>query len=285
MFRDELEAAFERCPLVWLTYGLCEPHGPQNVLGLDELKAHALACRAAREHGGIVAPAEYWHIHEIGRFAASSCVKKIGEVRSWLTAVPPWIFFRNVLYHIRAADAHGFRAAMVMTGHGGPHTKDLKTLLEFWQPHFAMRLFSLLDHDFLGDGKGDHAGRIETSQLWALEPEFVDMSRLPAADLPHPDRFAAGMDAHDASREVGEQMVAEQIERLGRKAKELLDSYREPAGGRQPRSFAEVDELWAVTMREVFPKLEIMIQQVEGWPPPPATSRWTLNWKIVPPKL
>ncbi len=126
MFPDELDAAFARCPLAWLTYGLCEPHGPHNALGLDGLKAHALACAAARAHGGIVAPPEYWHIHEIGRFAASTCVRKFGESRRmWLTAV---------------------------------------------------------------------------------------------------------------------------------------------------------------TMREVFPRLEIIVQQVAGWPPPAATSRWMLNWKIVPPQ-
>ena len=56
MFPDELESAFKECPLLYLTYGLCEPHGPQNTLGLDSLKAHGIACRAARRHGGIVAP-------------------------------------------------------------------------------------------------------------------------------------------------------------------------------------------------------------------------------------
>ncbi len=34
MFPDELEAAFEDCPVVYLPYGLCEPHGPVNALGL-----------------------------------------------------------------------------------------------------------------------------------------------------------------------------------------------------------------------------------------------------------
>ena len=69
MFPDELEAAFQRKPLVYFTYGLCEPHGPQNALGLDELKAHRIACLTAQRHGGIVAPPDYWHIHEIGGYA------------------------------------------------------------------------------------------------------------------------------------------------------------------------------------------------------------------------
>ena len=44
MFPDELERAFADCPVVYFAYGLCEPHGPQNALGLDALKAHAIEC-------------------------------------------------------------------------------------------------------------------------------------------------------------------------------------------------------------------------------------------------
>src|SRR6185312_14208106 len=100
----------------------------------------------------------------------------IGEVRPWLTAVPPWVHFKNVLYQIRAADALGFHAAVLLTGHYGPNWLDLKTLLEYWQPHFALQLFGLPDFEAHPEGKGDHAGRIETSQLWALEPECSDLS-------------------------------------------------------------------------------------------------------------
>ena len=59
MFPDELEAAFEQCPLAWLAYGLCEPHGPHNTLGLDALRAHGCCVEAARRFGGIVAPTFY----------------------------------------------------------------------------------------------------------------------------------------------------------------------------------------------------------------------------------
>ena len=76
-------------------YGLCEPHGPQNTLGLDALKAHALCCLAARAGGGIVAPPDYWHIHEVGHYAAWAR-REVGEVeRKWLTAVPPSDPFRT----------------------------------------------------------------------------------------------------------------------------------------------------------------------------------------------
>ena len=99
MFPDQLESAFAQCPLVYFTYGLCEPHGPHNAVGLDELKAHAIAVAAAREHGGIVAPADYWHIHEIGGYAVwaydSVGLPPGDPPRTWLTAMPPWQHFKN----------------------------------------------------------------------------------------------------------------------------------------------------------------------------------------------
>lgn len=55
MFPDELEAAFQQCPIAYLPYGLCEPHGPQNTVGMDALRAHAASCLAAAAHGGNVA--------------------------------------------------------------------------------------------------------------------------------------------------------------------------------------------------------------------------------------
>lgn len=55
IFPDELEAATAECPLVYLSYGLCEPHGPRNALGMDALRPHGVACRAAREFTDVVA--------------------------------------------------------------------------------------------------------------------------------------------------------------------------------------------------------------------------------------
>ena len=129
MFPDELEAAFAACPVVYFAQGLCEPHGPQCAIGLDALKAHAICCAAARRHGGLVAPADFWHIHEVGGYATWAA-SEIGEVpRNWQTALPPWMHFKNVCYQVRAAEAIGFHAAIFLTGHYGPNWQDLKDLI------------------------------------------------------------------------------------------------------------------------------------------------------------
>src|SRR5258708_34075555 len=88
MLPHELEAAFAATPAVYFAYGLCEPHGPQNALGLDGLKAHGLAVRAAKRHGGIVAPPDFWHVQELGGYAIWADAE-LAWHRARRTAVPP----------------------------------------------------------------------------------------------------------------------------------------------------------------------------------------------------
>lgn len=283
MFPDELEAAFAACPVVYFAYGLCEPHGPQCTLGLDALKAHALACCAAKAHGGIVAPPDYWHIHETTTYATWAA-KNVGEPpRTWLTCVPPWQHFKNVCYHVRTADALGFEAAIFLTGHYGPNWKDLKTLLALMQPHVGVRLYGLPDFEANQPGfngsSGDHAGKVETSLLWALEPDCVDMSRLPAPDAPGP-HFAMGPNAFESNRRIGERMVADEVRWLGAKAAELRTAYTEANASPQLLRFADVERLWETVVTPHLPEFETM-RPAKDEDAPPDGSRWRTNWRLT----
>jgi creatinine amidohydrolase len=286
MFPDELEQRFEACPVAYLTYGLCEPHGPQNAVGLDGLKAHAIACRAARAHGGIVAPPYWWHVHEVGGYAAWAH-ERVGQVaRKWLTAEPPWVHFRNVCYHVRAVEQVGFHAAILITGHYGPNWKDLKTVVGLLQPHLAVRLWALPDFEanqpgFDGDGKsgGDHAGKVETSLLWALEPENVDVSRIPRDKGQH---FAMGPDASESSRLTGERMVADEVRWLGVKAQELLSSWVERPRGLE--RFDDVERFWEAEIAPRVRGLESMQLRFNERGAVPEESVWQANWKVSGPR-
>ena len=290
MFPDQLEAAFAECPLVYFTYGLCEPHGPQNALGLDELKAHAIACAAARAHGGIVAPADYWHIHEVGGYgiwAHESIGQPPGDPpRTWLTSLPPWQHFKNVCYHIRTADALGFKAAILLTGHYGPNWQDLKRLVTVIQPYVGTRLLALPEFEsnykgYTGDGSntGDHAGRVETSLLWALEPACVDVSRIPAEPGQH---FAMGRDAHQANRQIGERMVADEVAWLGQKGRALRDEFDRLQPGHLLRTFSDVERIWRDAILPELRQYESMKDIWDGQQPIPADSTWNANLKIDP---
>jgi creatinine amidohydrolase/Fe(II)-dependent formamide hydrolase-like protein len=286
MFPDELEQAFAECPLAYFPYGLCEPHGPHNAVGLDGLKAHGIACAAARAHGGIVAPVDYWHTHEISGFAVWAH-RMVGQVeRTWLTCMPPWQHFKNVLYHLRMADVIGFHAAILITGHYGANWHDLKTLLDLAQPHVGTRLYGLPDFEanqpgFDGDGKsgGDHAGKVETSLLWALCPEAVDLSRLPPAGEPGP-HFAMGRTAPEADRRVGERMVADEVRWLGIKAQELLAAYERERPRHTLRTFQDVEQLWNEVVRPVLKQFRTMQDVWEGQESVPPDSVWYANWRV-----
>ncbi len=276
MFPDQLEAAFAEVPLLYLPFGLCEPHGPHNVLGLDALKAHGLCVRAAQTGGGIVAPPDYWHIHEVGLYAAWAR-REVGEVaRHWLTAVPPWVHFKHVCYQIRTAEQLGFHAAILLTGHYGPNWIDLKTLIERIQPYVRVRLHGLPDFEanqpgFDRDGKSsaDHAGKVETSLLWALEPDAVDASRLPPLPLEPTGTvgryFAMGRDAHLADRRVGDRMVEDEVRFLVAKGKELIEAYD---GATPPKgtllSFEDVERFWDTEIRRIFPTFKSMEGYADG---------------------
>jgi creatinine amidohydrolase len=268
MFPDELENAFLDCPVVYFTYGLCEPHGPQNALGLDELKAHAIACRAAQQNGGIVAPADYWHIHEVGGYAIWAEAEIGRPPRNWLTAIPPWQHFKNLCYHIRAADAIGFHAAILLTGHYGPNWQDLQEMTALLQPFVGTRLYALPEFEsnykgFSGDGneRGDHAGKVETSLLWALHPDCVDISRIPK-HYSKGKMFAMGEDAPLANRQTGERMVEDEVEWLGAKARELLAEYDRLKPVHNFITFSAVEKAWE---QIITPKLPGFLSMQEKW--------------------
>jgi creatinine amidohydrolase len=284
MFPDQLEQAFGECPVVYFPYGLCEPHGPHDAIGLDGLKAHAIACEAARTHGGIVAPLDMWHIHEISGYAVWAH-NAVGQVpRTWLTAMPPWQHFRNVCYHVRQADVLGFHAAIFLTGHYGPNWEDLKTLLGLVQPHVGTRLYGLPDWEanvpgFDNDGHsgGDHAGKVETSLLWAVMPECVDMSRIPDPDEPG-HHLAMGRNARESSRQVGERMVADEVSYLGAKAQELLAEYDRLQPAHTLRTFEDVERVWDAVVRPAFKQFRTMQDAWrEDQPELPEDSCWREN--------
>ena len=281
MFPDELDAALAERPLVYLPYGLCEPHGPQNALGMDALRPHAACCRAAREHGGIVAPPSYWHIHGYGIYSAWAH-PIIGQQRHWLTPIPPWLFFKNLFYHVRAVDELGFHAAVLFTGHCGPHCEDMQPMVDILQPHVAVRIgfyhdFQLVPEEFK---KGfSHAGNTETSYLWAAEPDCVDFSRLPKPDAPGP-HFAMGPDARDADRRNGEKAVAGIAANLVAKAQAHLAEYDRAKPRRKPLTYDAVERIWDREVRPRLPKLGAMKALYPNQEPPPKDSQWFANWRV-----
>lgn len=237
----EFIAARDRFPLCWMAYGLAEPHGAYNALGLDWLKAYALVETAARQHGGIVAPPVAWHIQEVPEFHDD------GKEHGWLceagvrqplcSSIPADLFYRTVFFHIRAMDARGFHAAILVTGHYGGVETVLRNVCEYYlcRTDSPLRLQAIADWECISEGlpyRGDHAGVCETSQLMALRPGLTDLKHQTAtAELG--EKYAGFVNFKSGplpSPEIGKEIVESQVKNLGCAASRLLAEHRSKDG-------------------------------------------------------
>jgi len=242
MFKDEFEAAVRERPICYLSFGLSEPHGVQNTMGLDGLKAYALVQRTAETHGGVVAPPVWWHVHETPLGLA--WLADQNAPKPYLTCIPAEIFLHQLVYQLRAVEAAGFRCAICVTGHYGGIEVDMKQVCSIYSARRPLRAVALADWEAIQykDYGGDHAGRCETSQLWALRPEMVDISRIPEEPFDGLV-FASSHDARHSSRREGESIIASQVVYLNHLADELLrQSKDQPPSERIPGEQAE--KIW-----------------------------------------
>ena len=179
MLPDQLLHAIQTRRVCYMAYGLAEPHGPYNALGLDFIKAQGLCELAARAHGAVVAPPFCWHIQERPSFPwmESHGVKDGGLCSS----IPTDLFFRMVMFNLRAIDARGFQAAILITGHYGGVELDLRLVCDYYlrRTGSPLRIYAIADCEVIRHERyrGDHAGMTENSQLMAIRPDLVDLSR------------------------------------------------------------------------------------------------------------
>jgi creatinine amidohydrolase len=224
MHPAEMRAAAERAPLAFVPVGTLEFHGEHLPFGVDSFEAHALCVRTAELAGGVVLPPVY---------LASGCLDlpftlsfEPELVEAWVRATIGRLFRR------------GFRAVVVLTGHG---PLDLNHLLKrvcaeaeiehdglnayalCWLELNAARLCAPEDSE---PTTVDHAARIETSWMLALEPDLVRLDRLPD----DPEAASLGVYGRNprftASLEFGDAQIAAAAQLLAERARSLLDGRR-----------------------------------------------------------
>lgn len=246
MHPDELLDAIATHPACYMAYGLAEPHGAYNALGLDWLKAYALCARAAATHGGVVAPPFCWHIQEQPHF---NWLGRNGITQPLCSSLPGDLFLHVMLHQIRAIDARGFHVALLITGHYGGIERDMRLLCEYYTRRSGspLQIHCTADWECIHfeEYRGDHAGMCETQQLMALRPELVDLTREEPSPTSGPwaGRTFPGEDGRIPTAEIGEKIVSSQIEALGHVQQELLGAYRSDPSWRAPDQ-ARVEAIW-----------------------------------------
>lgn len=238
MLPHEFEAAVLKHPVAYLALGCLERHGEHEAYGNDAIKAYEVCVRAAELSGGVVLPASYWHL---GAWQWTHRGKRVGEKRvPWGFFIPDKLFYQMYLHVLRQLDIWGFKVAVVVTGHYGGVEEELRELTEYYMKLSPLRVYAIADWEasFHETGfTGDHAGPGETSQLWYIRPDLVDITRAPEETRVK------------ASRSYGEQLVKLQAANIAETVDELLTRYRRQAEWRPP-TLREMDELWERIVKE-----------------------------------
>ena len=207
----EMEEIIKDKPIAYLPFGTLEWHGLHLALGNDAVKAYELCLRVAEKAGGVIVPATYWAIG--------------GMPHPWTTRLDAQLIER-LFYAIFEQMAHvGFKVVVAMTGHYGIEQFYTlkKAACEFMhRSNLVVAPMPEYEVAFEKGYRGDHAAKWETSILWALRPELVDVSRL-SKNLDEPLEGVGGEDPRVyASKELGEEVISHMVDRLSKLALRML---------------------------------------------------------------
>jgi len=216
LFPSEMEEIMARTPIAYLPLGTLEWHGPHLALGNDAIKAQAICQRAAEKAGGVVIPPNFWAIG--------------GMPHPWTMKFDVDLM-ENLFYAIFEQLSHvGFQVVVALTGHYDfKQCYSLKKVACDFMHKSNVLVFPVPEIELAWDKgyRGDHAGKWETSILWALRPDLVDMKRLDA-DLKKPIEGVSGEDPRvHSSPQLGEEIVSVIVDRLAQVATRLLTSTTE----------------------------------------------------------
>jgi len=217
MLPYEMKRVIARRPIAYLPCGTLEWHGVHLALGNDAVKAYELSLRCAQRSGGVVTPANYWAMG--------------GLHEPWTLHSEPESLQSNLVVPIlenvyRELEKVGFRVIITITGHYGMgQMRAVKKAALSQMYNGSAIVYAFPEYEVTADlgYLGDHAAKWETSILWALRPDLVEMDKLPK-DLNKPLRGVGGQDPRTgASRKLGREIVKAMVERIGDLAKGFLD--------------------------------------------------------------
>jgi creatinine amidohydrolase len=234
----EIVAERRKNAIAYLPIGGLEWHGEHLAVGNDTVKAHALCLLAAERSGGLVMPALFWgevregmELMETGHDPGDRIKEKMQLPRENFRAgymgrsveEMAESYDRLLLHIYRQLESLGFKVIIVVAGHY-PLLNYARRTAEQFNAERPARVFACIGFDLVTDlgYRGDHAAKWETSLLWALRPELVDMSRLPA-DPSQPLIGVGGVDPRkEASAGFGWTAAGHVADRMAAKARELL---------------------------------------------------------------
>jgi creatinine amidohydrolase/Fe(II)-dependent formamide hydrolase-like protein len=175
----------------------------------------------------VVAPPLHWGTHGTTfqeDFKRSSSASHHGLQPPGSVYISEGLLIALLLEMFREIEYAGFKVIVCLTGHYPKVQVDCcKAAAAQFMNTRPVKVWALCEPELSGavEVGRDHAGKWETSLLWALRPDLVDMSRCKADEKTGRWLFSSPK-ALEATRELGEKTAQCIADQLGRRAKELL---------------------------------------------------------------
>jgi len=239
MLPHEIVARRKRFPAAFIGLGGLEWHGEHLAVGNDALKAEKLCEMAAQRSGGFAFPTLWYGEPRVAGMMESDhdqdgrmkgkmgLKKKKWTSKYWgVTGDEQIEFYRKIIFHtLLQMNSLEMRAVCFLCGHYPIHTWASPVVERFNRQFKDTQAFAGIEFHYPRKGApvgGDHAAKWETSYLWYLRPDCVDMSVYLGRD----DETLVGVGGTDprgtASIEVGRKACDLIADGMARKAKQLL---------------------------------------------------------------
>jgi len=233
-FRERIQA----CPIAYLPLGTLEWHGEHLPLGSDGIQSQGFFVRLAEKVGGIVLPmlfmgpdraveTENGYLYGMDWWTGESEINKKVCEPSQLDGSAYWLsdesFYNLIDCIFKQLSRAGFK---IIVAHGhGPSTGFVAKHEKDWLDKYGLKVLNCWGSDYDGEGMGiqvDHAAMNETSLVWAVRPELVQMDRLSKDPEVIPVAVGGKDPRFHASREKGEKIIELNLERMAKILTDIL---------------------------------------------------------------
>lgn len=239
MLPHEIVARRKKCPAAFIGLGGLEWHGEHMAVGNDALKAEKLCELAAEKSGGFAFPTLWYGEPRVSRLMESNNdpdgrikshmrfkKRKFSEKQFGKTADQQVSFYQELVYHtLIQMNTLEMKAVCLLCGHYPIHGWVAPVVERFNAAFRDTRSFAGIEFHYPGKSKhvgGDHAAKWETSYLWYLRPDCVDMSVFLGRE-DEPLVGVGGIDPRkEASIEVGRRGCDLIVEGMAQKARQLI---------------------------------------------------------------
>ncbi|HUS91439.1 MAG TPA: creatininase family protein [Phycisphaerae bacterium] len=243
MLPHEIVARRKKFPAAFIGLGGLEWHGEHLAVGNDALKAEKLCELAARQSGGFAFPTLWYGEPRVAGLMEANHDEKGGIRRAMGFKKAKWTpkhfgkdgaeqiaFYQELLRHVLIQmSSLEMKAVCLLCGHYPIHTWASPVVERFNREFGDTRVFAGIEFHYAPkDPKvgGDHAAHWETSYLWYLRPDCVDLSVFRGREGEELVGVMGKDPRTEASVEIGRAACERIVNGMVRKARQLVTSVK-----------------------------------------------------------